>query len=144
MAAQTDPIQQVVAEISNAEKGWNFDHLLARASEKQRLVLADQEKDAVPFVSWLIHGAANPRIQNPYSLAIAKLVETPRTGAGGASDRLAALPPDRLISQLRQRLSLTQSTNKDWESVMGSASLDRVRLLADVLNIPLDLLEVDR
>ncbi len=133
-----------MVEVSNAKKGWNFERLLTRASEKQRLVLAKQEKDAVPFVSWLIHGAANSRIQNPYSLAIAKLVETPRTGAGGASDRLAALPPGRLISLLRQRLSLAQSTNKDWESVMGSASLDRLRLLADVLNIPLDLLEVDR
>jgi hypothetical protein len=143
-AAQADPIQQVVAEVSNAEKGWNFERLLSRASEKQRFLLAKQEKGAVPFVSWLIHGAANPRIQNPYSLAIAKLVETPRTGAGGASNRLSALPPERLITLLRQRMSLAQSTNKDWESVMGSASLDRVRLLADTLNIPLDLLEVGR
>jgi len=134
----------VVAEVSNAEKGWDFERLLSRASEKQRLVLAKQEKAAVPFVSWLIHGAANLRIQNPYSLAIAKLVETPRTGAGGASDRLAALPTDRLISLLIQRMALSPSTNKDWESVMGKASLERVRLLADTLNIPLDLLEVDR
>jgi hypothetical protein len=44
---------------------------------------------------------------------------------------------------MQQRLSLSRPSNKDWELALGNTSLDRVRLLADLLNIPLDLLEVD-
>ena len=130
--------------VSNSEGSWCLDTLLSKASEKQRVLLKKQEKDGVAFVSWLIHGAANSRIESPYSLAIAKLVETPRKGAGGACDRLAALPPEELIGMLHQRLSLSQPGNPNWGVALGSVSMDRIRLLADLLNLPLDLLEVYR
>ena len=120
-----------------------LDSILSKASEKQRSLLQKQERNAIPFVSWLIHGVSNPRIQNPYSLAIAKLAEAPRKGAGGACERIAAYPPERLIGLIQQRISLSRPSNKDWEIALGNTSLDRVRLLADLLNIPLDLLEVD-
>ncbi|MEW6406940.1 MAG: hypothetical protein AB1649_34620, partial [Chloroflexota bacterium] len=57
--------------------------------------------------------------------------------------RIAAYPPQRLIGLMQQRISLSRPSNKDWELALGNTSLDRVRLLADLLNIPLDLLEVD-
>ena len=140
-AVRAHRLQRVVAEVSNSENAWSLERLLSKASEKQRTLLERQERDAVPFVSWLIHGTSNPRIQSPYSLAIAKLVGAPRTGAGGACDRLAALPPDRFVYLLQQRLSLSRPSNKDWEIVLRDTDLDRVRLLADLLDIPLDLLE---
>jgi hypothetical protein len=137
-------LQKAVVDCSNSENGWDLAHLLSNASQKQRSLLEKQERDAVPFVSWMIHGTANPHIQSPYSLAIAKLVETPRTGAGGACERLAALPPEQLVSLIQQQLCLSRPSNKDWEIVIGNTCLDRVRLLADLLNIPFDLLEVNR
>ncbi len=143
-AVRTHRLQRVVAEVSNSENGWSLERLLSKASEKQRALLERQERNAVPFASWLIHGISNPRIQSPYSLAIAKLVGAPRTGAGGACDRLAALPPDRFVYLLQQRLSLSRPSNKDWEIILGDTGLDRVRLLADLLDIPLDLLEAAR
>jgi len=137
-------LKQLVAEVSTSQNTWRLECLLAKASEKQRALLIKQEKDGVAFVAWLIHGAASSRIESPYSLAIAKLVETPRKGTGGACERLAALPPGELIGMLRRRLSLSQPGNSDWDVALGNASLDRVRLLADLLNLPLDLLEVYR
>ena len=136
-------LSQVAVEVTNSENLWNLDTILSKASEKQRSLLQKQERNAIPFVSWLIHGVSNPQIQNPYSLAIAKLAEAPRKGAGGACERIAAYPPERLIGLIQQRFSLSRPSNKDWELALGNTSLDRVRLLADLLNIPLDLLEVD-
>lgn len=137
-------LKQRVAEVTDSQNAWRLETLLANAGEKQRLLLSQQEKNGIAFVSWLIHGAANQRIESPYSLAIAKLTETPRKGAGGACDRLAALPPEEFIQMLQQRLSLSQPGNTDWNLVLGNAKLDRIRLLVDLLNLPLDLLEAYR
>lgn len=143
-SARERRLVQVVAEVTSSENEWRLDVMLSKASEKQRSLLQKQERNAVAFVSWLIQGVSNPRIQNPYSLAIAKLVESPQKGVGGACERLAALPPERLVALIQQRLSLSRPSNKDWEIILGETSLDRLRLLADFLNIPTDLLEVDR
>jgi hypothetical protein len=129
--------------VTDAAGGWRLDRLLLRAGDKHRRQLAKQEKNAVPFVSWLIQGASNPRIQSPYSLAVARLIKNPRIGAGGSCDRLAALPPERFMSLIRQKFSLSPASSKDWEIALGNASLERIRLLADLLNIPLDFLECD-
>ena len=134
-------IRKVVADVTDAENEWSLEKLLERAGAKQRCVLLEQERDAIPFVSWIIQGATNGRIQSPYSLAIARLVETPRIGAGGAYDRLAALAPEQFVEYLRQRLTLCQPSDRDWVTALGKASLDRVRMLADLLSIPVDLLE---
>ena len=135
-------LSQRVVEVTDAKNAWRLECLLSKAGEKQQLLLAEQEKDGIAFVSWLIYGTANPRIESPYSLAIAKLIETPRKGTGGACERLAALPPEQFVRMVQQRLSLSQSGNSDWNIALGSTSLDRIRLLADLLNLPLDLLEV--
>jgi len=92
-----DPSSQAVAVVTDSEGNWSLDKLLARADKKNQSVLIEQEKSAIPFVSWMIHGASQPGIQNPYSLAIAKLKENPGISAGGASDRLAAIPPRELV-----------------------------------------------
>ena len=87
---QSDSANQSVAVVTDSKGNWSLDKLLARADKKNRFVLIEQEKSAIPFVSWVILGASQPSIQNPYSLAIAKLKENPGIGAGGTSDRLAA------------------------------------------------------
>ena len=141
-AGCAERIERAAAELTGSDGHWRLDILLRRAGEKQRLLLERQEQGAIPFVSWLIHGAANPRIQSPYSLAIAKLVETPRAGAGGACDRLAALPPEQLARMIRQQLSFSRPSNQDWGVVFRNTGPDRFRLLADLLSIPLELLEI--
>jgi len=143
-AQRAHKLKQQVAEVTNAQNAWRLDCLLDKASEKQRNLLSVQEKDGTAFVSWLIYGAANPRIESPYSLAIAKLAETPRKGAGGAYDRLAVLSPEDLVRMIQQRLLLSQPGNSDWNLALGNVKLDGIRLLADLLNLPLDLLEVYR
>jgi hypothetical protein len=137
-------LKQRVVEVTSAQNAWRLDCLLDKASEKQRNLLSAQEKDGTAFVSWLIYGAANPRIESPYSLAISKLAETPRKGAGGAYDRLAVLPPEELVRMIQQRLLLSQPGNSDWNLALGNVKLDRIRLLVDLLNLPIDLLEVYR
>jgi hypothetical protein len=141
-AQRARKLKQRVVAVSNFQNAWRLEYLLSKAGEKQRTLLTEQEKDGIAFVSWLIHGVANSRIESPYSLAIAKLVETPRKGAGGACERLAALPPEELIRMIQQRLSLSQPGSTDWSVALGNTNIDRIRLLADLLNLPLDLLEV--
>ena len=95
---RNDPTNQSVAVVTDSSGNWSLEKLLARADKKNRQVLLDQEKSALPFVSWIIHGASQPDIQNPYSLAIAKLKENPGIGAGGASERLAAITSREILS----------------------------------------------
>ena len=127
--------------MTDLEGNWSLDKLLARADKKNRSVLIEQEKSAIPFVSWMIHGASQPGIQNPYSLAIAKLKEAPRISAGGASDRLAALPPRELARLIKQSFSLYSPTDQNWRMLFAEAKRDRIRLLADSLGLVLDIEE---
>jgi len=118
---------------------WSLDKLLARADRKNRAVLLEQETSALPFVSWLIYGVSQPGIQNPYSLAIAKLKEKPGIGAGGASDRLAALLPQQLACLIEQELTFRSPSDRNWRMLFAKAKRDRVRLLADSLGLVLDI-----
>ena len=127
--------------VTDSEGNWSLDKLLARADKKNRSVLIEQEKSAIPFVSWMIHGASQPGIQNPYSLAIAKLKKSPGISAGGANDRLAALPPRELARLIEQSFSLYSPTDRNWQLLFGEAKRDRIRLLADLLGLIPDIEE---
>ena len=132
---------QSAAVVTDSEGNWSLDKLLARADKKNQSVLIEQEKSAIPFVSWMIHGASQPGIQNPYSLAIAKLKENPEISAGGASDRLAAIPPRELVRLIEHSFSFYSPSDRNWRMLFADAKRDRIRLLADSLGLVLDIEE---
>ena len=139
--SRNDPSSQSVAVVTDSEGNWSLDKLLARADKKNRSVLIEQEKSALHFVSWLIHGASQSSIQNPYSLAIAKLKEVPGISAGGASDRLAAKPPRELVRLIEHSFSFYSPSDRNWRMLFAEAKKDRIRLLADSLGLVLDIEE---
>jgi hypothetical protein len=139
--SRNDPSSQSVAVVTDSSGNWSLDKLLARADRKNRQALLDQEKNALPFLSWIIHGASQPNIQNPYSLAIAKLKENPRVGAGGASERLAALQPRELARLIEQSFTFYSPTDQNWRQLFAEVKRDRIRLLADALGLVLDIEE---
>ena len=139
--SRNDPSSQSVAVVTDSEGNWSLDKLLARADKKNQSVLIEQEKSAIPFVSWMIHGASQPGIQNPYSLAIAKLKENPGISAGGASDRLAAIPPRELVRLIEHSFSFYSPSDRNWRMLFAEAKRDRIRLLADSLGLVLDIEE---
>ena len=139
--SRNDPSNQSVAVVTDSEGNWSLDKLLARADKKNRSVLIEQEKSAIPFVSWVIHGASQPGIQNPYSLAIAKLKENPGISNGGASDRLAAMPPRELVRLIEHSFSFYSPSDRNWQMLFAEAKKDRIRLLADSLGLVLDIEE---
>lgn len=136
-----DPDLQAVAVVTDSNGNWDLEKLLARADKKNRQILLNQEKDAQAFVSWVIHGASQASIQNPYSLAIAKLKENPRTSAGGASERLAAYRPRQLAGLIEQELTFRSPSDRNWRMLFAQAKRDRIRLLADALGLILDIQE---
>ncbi|PKN97343.1 MAG: hypothetical protein CVU42_16540 [Chloroflexi bacterium HGW-Chloroflexi-4] len=139
--SRNDPSSQSVAVVTDSEGNWSLDKLLARADKKNQSVLIEQEKSAIPFVSWIIHGASQPGIQNPYSLAIAKLKENPGISAGGASDRLAAISPRELVRLIEHSFSFYSPSDRNWRMLFAEAKRDRIRLLADSLGLVLDIEE---
>jgi hypothetical protein len=139
--SRNDPSSQSVAVVTDSEGNWSLEKLLARADKKNQSILIEQEKSAIPFVSWMIHGASQPGIQNPYSLAIAKLKEAPGISAGGASDRLAVIPPRDLARLIEQALSFYSPSDRNWRMLFAEAKRDRIRLLADSLGLVLDIEE---
>ena len=136
-----DPYFQTVEAVTDSKGNWSLEKLLARADKKNRQILLDQEKDAVLFVSWVIHGVSQSSIQNPYSLAIAKLKENPGISAGGASERLAALSPRELARLIKQSFTFYSPSDRDWRMLFAEAKRDRIRLLADELGLVLEIKE---
>jgi hypothetical protein len=133
---ENKPAHQVV-EGTDSNKVWSLERLLLRVDKKTRLVLLDQEKSATPFISWVIQGAAQANILNPSSLAISRLKENPGIGAGGASERLAALPPRELARLVDQYLGLRSPSDQNWRMLFSQAKRDRIHLLADLLGLDL-------
>jgi hypothetical protein len=129
---------KAVMAVINAKGDWSLEKLLSYANKKNRQTLLDQEKDAQSFVSWVIYGVSQASIQNPYSLAIAKLKENPGIGAGRASESLASLAPKQLARLIIQELSFHHPSDKKWSLLFPIASHDRIRLLADTLGLVLE------
>lgn len=137
--SQNNLASQSVAVVTDSKGNWSLDKLLARADKTNRSILIEQEKSVIPFVSWVIYGASQPSIQNPYSLAIAKLKEAPEISAGGASDRLAGMPPRDLIRLIEQSLSLYSLSDSNWQMLFREVKKDRIWLLADSLGLVLNI-----
>ena len=136
-----DPFFQTVEVVTDANGDWSLEKLLVRADKKNRQILLDQEKDAISFVSWVIHGVSQSSIQNPYSLAIAKLKENPGISAGGASERLATISPRELARLIKQSITFYSPSDRDWRMLFAEAKRDRIRLLADELGLVFEIEE---
>jgi hypothetical protein len=120
---------------------WALEKLLSKANVKNRTALLAQKTDTQTFVSWLIYGAAQPSIQNPFSLAISRLIADPGMSAGGASERLAALRPAQLAALIEQELNFCAPTDPSWRRLFGKVPHDRITLLADLLGLALSIEE---
>jgi transposase-like protein len=136
-----EPSNQSVAVVTDSRENWSLEKLLRRADKQNRQALLAQEKNALPFVSWIIHGASQPNIHNPYSLAIAKQKENPGVGAGGASERLAELPPRNFARLIEQSFTFYFPTDQNWRLLFAEVKRDRIQLLADALGLVLDIEE---
>jgi hypothetical protein len=117
---------------------WNLERLLEKVSPKRRITLLEQEKRAVPVLSWILYGVANSSIQDPLGLAVSKLSDQPGMSAGGAFDRLANLPPEQLVQLVQMERSMRYPSNRDWRLVMKSIPVERVVLLSDLLGIQVE------
>jgi hypothetical protein len=120
---------------------WKLADLLEmnHVSQKKREALLAQGISGTPFVSWLLYAASSrgEAIKDPVSVAISKLLENPREGAGGAYDRLAELLDEQLCDLVWDELRLNRPSNRDWRQVMENAPRNRLRQLAEELGIEL-------
>ena len=91
---------------------WCLEKILTRANPEIRKTILECEKSPIPFVSWILYGAASSNIQNPLSLAITKIKEQPGQDAGGSFERLARLEPATLANNLRLELTVAEPI---WE-----------------------------
>lgn len=87
---------------------WDLDTMMqnnAVYTANQR-ELKKRGGSAQAFVSWLIYSAtpAAARLTDPVGNAVARLLDSPKTGAGGACSILAALPPQEFKAALEKDL----------------------------------------
>ena len=134
----TEP-EQKSCSTNNSRESWLFEKLLRRVDKKNREVLLAQETGPLPFVSWVIYGASQASIQNPCSLAITKLKESPGVSAGGACDRLAALAPDKLASLIQQSFGWDTPSDPNWRVLFTHVNQERLLLLADQLSLDIKI-----
>ena len=121
--------------IKHGQSMWSLPDLLGRANQKNRTLLLKQEKSAIPFMAWIIYGFSKPSIVDPYSLAIAKLKQTPGCLPGGPADRLAQAPSEVLVRMLDQVEQFIEPNNSDWRQLFSNIKLERIRMLRDLLSI---------
>jgi len=124
-----------VGERDAQEDVWRFDDLLSRVNSRNRSALIAQEKSPNAFVSWILYGVANAGVQNPISLAVARLLDQPGVSAGGIFDRLAAHSPAVLARKYRESLTWQGNTDPDWKLAFKGVDRDRLALLPDLLNL---------
>lgn len=124
-----------VGEGEAQENDWKFDDLLSRVNSRNRSALIAQEKSPKAFVSWILYGVANAGVQNPLSLAVARLCDQPGVSAGGIFDRLASYSPAVLARKYRDSLTWQGNTDPDWKLAFKGVGRDRLALLPDLLNL---------
>jgi hypothetical protein len=121
------------------QKGsWSLEKILARVNPKIREQLLRQEQNPIPFISWILYGAANNTIKDPIGLGIAKLKEQPGLTAGGPFDRLARLPLEAFCQHLHSAFTWQGTTDRDWQAAFRGIEHERLKLLADILEIQID------
>jgi hypothetical protein len=128
-----------------AETAWKLADLLAinHVSQKKREALLAQENSGTPFVSWLLYAASSrgQAIKDPIGLAISKLLENPRQGAGDAYDRLAELTKEQFCDLVWNELHLNWPNNHDWRQAMANTPHHRLVELTKSIGIELSVAE---
>jgi hypothetical protein len=119
-------------------ENWSLEKLLVRVNLKTRQMLLDQEKSPIPFVSWVLYGVSDQKIQNPVSLAISRLKAQPGQTAGGVYERLAGLSPESFTLLLQMGLTWQGVSDKDWQLAFKGVSQERLRMLADNLALQIN------
>lgn len=127
-----------VGEREHKKRVWELEGLLRRVNSRVRETIITQEKDALALVSWILYGVANLAIQNPLSLAVAKLTDQPELSAGGVFDRLAKLSVVDFAEEYREALTWQGSSNVDWRTAFKGIERERLMLLADLLDLSID------
>lgn len=111
-----------------AHSEWDLDVLLqnngVRASAQRKL--KQNGASAQAFVSWLIYGAspAAENLKDRVGNAIARLIDSPQIGAGGACSLLAALPPLELKAALEKDLQGRMVSAPGYSIALKHASSD--------------------
>lgn len=124
-------------------ENWDITRLMNINPTDTSMKIALSGADPNALASWLLYAVspAGRGIENPWSFAISKLKRSPNAGAGGAYDRLAALPPKELVRLLHsssenwRAADFYQSSgigNKLWEETIGVKN-SRVGQLLDML-----------
>ena len=133
--AFSDHFTGQVGEGKAKETIWNFNELLRRVNSRSRSALLAQEKSPKAFVSWILYGVANTGVQNPLSLAVARLCDQPGMSAGGAFDRLAGNSLAVFTRKYRESLTWQGNADPDWQLAFKGIDRDRLALLPDLLNL---------
>jgi len=113
-----------VAAISN----WDLETLMQNNSvyTPNQRELKKYGASAQAFVSWLIYSAtpAGARLTDPVGNAIARLLDSPKIGAGGACNILAALPPQEFKAALEKDLHGGLVSTSGYSLALRQASTD--------------------
>ncbi len=133
-----DPNDRIIKAVVAGE--WKLSALLShnRINLKNQELLLGKGVTAQTFISWLLYAASQggSSIRDPAGHAVSRLTQDPVRGAGGAYDRLAALPAHELANLMIREISGENPWKTDWRTVMEGASRTRLRALADQLGIP--------
>ena len=101
---------------------WDLDFLFVSnaVSPKKRTELRKKGASGKTFAAWLLYAksAAGAGLQDKtgVSNAIARTLESPRGGPGGAVSGLAQLPPHRLKAMLERDLEGEEIDNSDYQA----------------------------
>jgi hypothetical protein len=107
---------------------WDLDTLMqnnAVYTANQR-ELKKRGASAQAFVSWLIYSAtpAAARLTDPVGNAVVHLLDSPKTGAGGTCNILAALPPQEFKTALENDLRGGLVSTSGYSLAFKKASTD--------------------
>ena len=105
---------------------WDLEYLLkingVNAGKRDDLRKAGAQGET--FAAWLIHAyspaGAGLRDKTGVSNAIARTLESPRGGPGGAVSGLASLPPHRLKAMLEKDLDGEDVENRAYQAALGN------------------------
>ncbi len=132
-----DPFGSHEKEVVGME--WNLLELLSRnrVGTRNQELLVEKGLRAQAFVSWLLYAASasGNGIHDFVAHAVSRLIPDPTRGAGGAFDKLADLPANKLADILTKELAGQSPWNQAWRKAMEGAPHSRLRTLADQLGI---------
>jgi hypothetical protein len=118
---------------------WNLEQLMSlnRVNPRNHQALLEEGASAGAFVSWLLYAAGErgQGIRDAIAHTVSRLLRNPAQGAGGAYDRLAAMPAQDLARLVELELGFRNPGNRDWRSLVDGVPRSRLVALANQLGI---------